>query len=331
MSKKLLAKAGLIQVPPPAAPATAEAAPKSAEAAAPKTAPGSMLQFMTRQSAAVQEADDLRHRLEAFEGAKPVRLLDPQRVKPSKWANRHPSTFESADFEELKAEIAAAGGNVQPIKVRPVGDDYEIVFGHRRHRACLELGLSVAALIDQATDQELFLAMERENRGRKNLSAWEQGRMYRQALDDGLYPSFRRLADAVGVDVAQVSKAAALARLPQAVIDAFPTPLDIQYRWAQPLSDALQRDPDALIARAKQVKADSTIRLPTDVFNALLGTSANRATGYTELKWGDRRAGSISSDSKGRVLVTLEANVVQGDRKDALQKLLNDWLLTLPR
>jgi ParB family chromosome partitioning protein len=324
MSKKLLAKAGLIQMPP-AERAAPEPVERPAEVA-PKTAPGSMLQFMTRQSAAVQEAEDLREKLQAFEGSTPVRLLDPRHVRPSKWANRHPSEFHSVAFEELKTEIGNAGGNVQPIRVRPAGEGYEIVFGHRRHRACLDLGLPVSALVDDASDQELFLAMERENRGRKNLSAWEQGCMYRQALDDGLFPSMRRLSDAVGVDLAQVSKATALARLPSAVVEAFPSPLDIQYRWANPLGEALQRDPDGLMARAKRIKAAQAPKTATEVFHALVGEGLNRSTGFTELKRGDRRAGSVSTDAKGRVVVTLEPSVVQGDRREALMKMLKDWL-----
>jgi hypothetical protein len=121
MSKKLAAKAGLIQalnLPPVAAQrAAAEPAP---EAARPKTAPGSMLQFMSSQSAAIKEAEDLKERLKAFDGASPVRLLDPQTIRPSKWANRHDASFESADFAELKSEIESAGGNVQPVRVRPL-------------------------------------------------------------------------------------------------------------------------------------------------------------------------------------------------------------------
>jgi ParB-like chromosome segregation protein Spo0J len=66
--------------------------------------------------------------------------------------------------------------------------------------------------------------MERENRARKNLSAWEQGTMYRRALDEGLYPSQRKLAEALGVDISLVSKSLALARLPDAVVRAFRQP-----------------------------------------------------------------------------------------------------------
>ena len=75
---------------------------------------------MTAQSAAVREAEGLRDQLAAFEGALPARRLDPRLVRASVWANRHEDALTGADFEQLKTDIEAAGGNVQPIKVRPL-------------------------------------------------------------------------------------------------------------------------------------------------------------------------------------------------------------------
>jgi len=79
-----------------------------------------MMGFLTAQSGAVQEAEALKARVKSLEEEGPLRKLDPSTIRPSKWANRHAASFLTVDFEELKAEIAAAGGNVQPIKVRPV-------------------------------------------------------------------------------------------------------------------------------------------------------------------------------------------------------------------
>lgn len=285
MSKKLAAKASLIQPLP--TPATASPSggerPEPIAEHRPKTAPGSMVMFMASQSAALKEAEELREKLKGFEGAKPVRMLDPSTVRPSRWANRHEHSFADEAFKELKADIAAAGTNVQPIGVRAVPqvlnrstpDDspvYEIVYGHRRHRACLELGLPLQAMISELSDQALFEAMDRENRARKNLAAWEQGVMYRRALDEGLYASQRKLAESLGVDVALVSKALSLARLPDAVVESFSSPLDIQFRWAQPLSEALQKDPEAVLVRAAKLKRSGK-RLPaSSVLATLIGS-----------------------------------------------------------
>lgn len=338
MSKKLAAKASLIQAPPTVV-AGAEAPKPVAAEARQRTAPGTMAHFIVSQSTVMQEADTLRQRLKAFDGAQPVRALDPHTVQPSRWANRHASSYQEAAFAMLRAEIAAAGGNVQPIKVRPLpgateggeGAAYEIVYGHRRHRACLELGLPVRAVIEEMDDQRLFETMERENRARKNLSAWEQGMMYRRALDGGLYPSQRRMAEALGVDVSLVSKSLALARLPEAVVEAFATPLDIQFRWSQPLAEALQKDPDGLVTRAKAVGARKQDLSAHEVFRRLVsGTDdgvLNRSTPATPSTVGEPgRGAQIVTDARGRLTVRFDAAAMSPEREAALRQWLASFL-----
>lgn len=357
MSKKLAAKASLIQLPPfrmpPAAPATpavdaqprelpispmgapvASSAPNAE--ARPKTAPGSMAVFMASQSAAVKEAEELKLKLRAFEGAVPMKALDPRRIRASRWANRHANALADKAFEELKTDIASSGANVQPVCVRALAEgtdpaaDYELVFGHRRHRACLELGIPVQAIIADIDDKGLFEAMERENRARKNLSAWEQGMMYRRALDNGLYPSQRKLAEAVGVDLSLISKSLALARLPDAVVEAFPSPLDVQFRWAQPLSEVLQRDPEGLVARAKELKASKVALNAKQVLDALLGQGdkvLNRSTAPAERRLGRAGQGAVlAADATGRMTLRFDPGVLTPAREAALIDWLNAQL-----
>jgi ParB family transcriptional regulator, chromosome partitioning protein len=333
MSKKLAAKAGLIQLPP-AAPQNGSAQKTDAGDGRPKTAPGSMLAFMSHQSASVKEAEELRARVSQFEGASPVRLMNPADIRPSKWANRHPDSFTGADFAQLKQEIADAGGNVQPIKVRHLsaaeGSGYEVVYGHRRHRACLEVGVPVRALVEEVSDQELFVEMERENRQRKDLSAWEQGQMYERALNEGLYPSQGKLAQAIGRDLGDVGKALKLARLPKAVVEAFASPLDLQFRWAKPLSDAQQADPEGLLRRAKELRKANRTMSAREVLARLLGTpeTAPRAASETMIRAGGQVAGVLRSDANGRVTVsldTLSLDAVQQQRLvDVLEKFLSE-------
>ncbi|VTY21347.1 Chromosome-partitioning protein Spo0J [Xylophilus ampelinus] len=358
MSKKLAAKALLVQLPPVCDPPGHGAAPAPAPSPAaltepsitrvdrppheagqvnapmgqvpgrPKTAPGSMAMFLATQSAAMQEAEQLKVKLQAFDGAVPMRSLDPRRIRASRWANRHPDSFADNAFEELRGEIAATGTNVQPICVRalPSGADpeadYELVFGHRRHRACLELGLPVQTVIAEVDDKALFEAMERENRGRKNLSAWEQGMMYRRALDSGLYPSQRKLAEALSVDLSLVSKSLALARLPQAVLEAFSSPLEVQFRWAQPLGEALQRDPEGLVRRAKSLQPQKGRLSGRQVFEHLMGKAGEGVlNGSTPSAQPTAPAKvQVSRDAQGRALVRFEPGVLTAEREAALMK-----------
>ncbi len=199
--------------------------------------------------------------------------LNPTSISRSKWANRHETSFHDKEFIQLKTEIHSAGGNVQPIKVRPItGQDgkYEIVFGHRRHQACLELGLPVLAMVEDVTEQELFAQMDRENRNRKDLRPYEQGLMYARALDEGLFPSLRKLAESLGVDASNVSQALSLARLPSQFLNAFVNPLDLQYRWARDLVKAIQLDPDFVQKIAEEIQAESPRPDSKTVFQRLI-------------------------------------------------------------
>jgi ParB family chromosome partitioning protein len=305
-----------------------------------------MMGFMNSQSAAIKESEALKSRLAEFEGASPTRKLDPKLIRASAWANRHVASFADTEFEELKAEIASSNGNVQPIKVRPIAAEgrvvgpshppagdiepvFEIVYGHRRHRACLELGMPVLAMIEDISEQLLFVEMERENRSRKDLSAWEQGAMYSRALDQGLYPSNRKLAEAIGRDLSDVGKALALARLPQIVVEAFPSPLDLQYRWAKPLSDAQQKNPDLVVARALAIKGSVTKLSPKEIFEAIVGQEEGVGPSHPlaeiVLKLGKKQAAVVSADAKGKTVVRFEESLDDKKRRD-LAKLIQSFL-----
>jgi ParB family chromosome partitioning protein len=332
MSKRLAAKAGLIQLPDQSPVASVGVKTETVEPKA-KTAPGAMMQFLSSQSDAIKEADLLKEQFKRFEGATPVLSIEAQRIRPSKWANRHASSFEGAEFESFKAEIASANGNVQPIRVRPLrtsalggllseGPRYELIYGHRRHRACLELGIPVSAIVDEATDQQLFEAMERENRNRKNLSA----------IDEGLYGSQRKLAEAIGVDVSLISKSLALARLPSAVVEAFPSPVEIQFRWAQPLSEALQKDPEGLLKRAQKIRADGRKLSALQVLDQLTLPQKEKvapSTAFTtqrRISARGKNIGQITLDERGRALVHLDGGTVSASNLDAFVRHLEMFL-----
>jgi ParB family transcriptional regulator, chromosome partitioning protein len=210
------------------------------------------------------------------------------------------------------------------------GPSFELIFGHRRHRACAELGIPVLAAIEEASDVSLFEQMERENRGRKNLSAWEQGTMYRRALDDGLYSSLRRLAEGLGVDVSLVSKSVSLARLPDAVVAAFQSPLDIQFRWAAPLTEAMQKDPDGTLSRARAIAETRRDLSAATILSKLVGQpepvpgpSASPALMISKV---GQVAARLTTDAKGRALIRFEAGALPESKRKALVKVIEDFL-----
>ena len=280
-----------------------------------KTAIGMHAEALFRDEKIAAENESLKSKLAEFDGASATRKINPTLIRPSKWANRHEESFNSAEFESLKAEIETAGGNVQPIKVRPAKDEpgiYELVFGHRRHRACLELGLDVLALVEELSDAELFCQMDRENRERSALRPWETGTTYARALDEGLFASARKLAEAASIDLSQLGKALALARLPSDIVGAFESPLDLQYRWATLLTQAIQKDPDLIIERAKTLKASGEKLGASQVLTRLLeggGTVPPPGLRDIAIRGGSGESGQIKLNPQKRTAVINLKNI----------------------
>ncbi|MFZ4504486.1 MAG: ParB/RepB/Spo0J family partition protein [Methylovulum sp.] len=322
-----------------------------------KTAPGAMLSFANDQrSEMLKENEELKEKavaaevikirldsvmqdIKQWEGAKATKQIDPKLISPSDWANRHVASFETQDFKDLVEEIASAGGNVQPIKVRPVSTSdpqrYEIVFGHRRHRACLELGLPVLALIESIDDKALFVEMDRENRQREDLRPYEQGLMYRRALDKGLYPSLRALCEATGANLGNSSLVLRLAKVPEMVLDAFPSRLDIQYRWIQPMLGALDKNPDSLVDCANEIsknrKSGNDI-VSADVFSRLINSVKDTQSKESHISQKlhvivvDGKTVASIKKSKNRFLVEFEKNAISEDKVKKLEVLITKLL-----
>ena len=267
-----------------------------------------------------------------------VKKLDPSTIRRSRWANRNKLNFVGPSWDAFKEEIRSAGGNVESIKVRRVFDgntppsdsttgEYEIVFGHRRHQACLELELAVAAVVvESMSDQELFAEMDRENRERQNLSAWEQGRMYNHALREGLYPSLRQLCEELGVNPSNASRSCKLAQLPEDVVEAFPSPMVIQVRWAKPLSDGLQSDPDGMLERARALHSERGKLTPTEILERLLAKAPSAPKPAIPIHANGKQAASLKIGPKGQAVVEFEAGVLEPAKHEALVQLITDFL-----
>ena len=301
---------------PPAAVSDSARFPPALPGSAPRTGPGQMLQFRGQMLAVEGELSKLRERLRQHEGALPARKLDTALVVPSRWANRHKDSFSNAEFVRLKQDIELSGGNVQPILVRVLPDQserFEVVFGHRRHRACAELGLPVLAVIETGamSDLELFAAMDRENRERADLAPYEQGVMYRRALDEKLYPSNRRLAEALGVSHTWVANVLSVADLPPPVIECFRSPLEIQHRHAKALSAALEGDRKGVLKRAEKLRQQATPRASGAVVEALIGAERPKRSerrGVMQAK--GRAIGHWSVDDSGALNLQIQPGLV---------------------
>jgi ParB family transcriptional regulator, chromosome partitioning protein len=124
--------------------------------------------------------------------------------------------------EDTLAELAASireHGVLQPILVRPAGDEYEIIAGERRWRASKLAGKeTIPAIVerfDDATALEIALI---ENLQREDLSPLDEAVIYKKMTDELGY-SIRNLATKLSKDKGYVENRLRLASAPDDVRD----------------------------------------------------------------------------------------------------------------
>lgn len=124
--------------------------------------------------------------------------------------------MDDGRLEEL-AQSIRANGVIQPIVVRRVGTQYEIVAGERRWRASQRAGLlKVPVAIKDVPDDKLLEVALIENIQRENLNPIEEAQAYKK-LTDEFDLSQEAIAVQVGKDRATVANYMRLLRLPTEV------------------------------------------------------------------------------------------------------------------
>ena len=145
-----------------------------------------------------------------------LRTLSIERIRPNPEQPR--KTFEPKALEEL-AESIKEHGVLQPLVVRRVGSQYQIVAGERRWRAAAKAGLhEVPALIKDFADSDVLAVALVENVQRQDLDPLEEADAYRRLVED--YDlSHDDVAAAVGKSRSAVTNALRLLKMPHEILE----------------------------------------------------------------------------------------------------------------
>ncbi len=124
--------------------------------------------------------------------------------------------FDEESLEEL-ADSIKINGVVQPVLVRPSGDEFELVYGERRWRAAQKAGLrKIPAQIRDISDERMLLLAVIENIQRKNLNPLEIARSF-ERLQTQLDLTQSDIAERVGRKRSSISNYQRLLSLPDEV------------------------------------------------------------------------------------------------------------------
>ena len=181
-------------------------------------------------------------------------------VHVSRWTTYRPYVADGAAFERLKASIQFMSGNVQPIGVRRTGrwpdgctGTHELIFGHLRLQACQELGIPVLAVFEEIGDRELLVHFTAEHQDKIEAFPWRFGTACQRALQEGLYPSARKLWEALDVPIADLVLAMKLAQLPIPIQQLFHR-VDMSWSVSRRLVDRYERDPEGTLRAAERAE-----------------------------------------------------------------------------
>ncbi len=131
--------------------------------------------------------------------------IDLKKIHPNKLNPRQEVNIER--LNELASSIKEVG-LLEPIIVRPVKAEFEVVVGERRYRASQQAGLEkIPAMVREYTDDEVVQLNLIENVQREELSAIEKGKVCRYLLKEcpDKYPSQKAVAEKIGMSPETVS------------------------------------------------------------------------------------------------------------------------------
>jgi ParB/RepB/Spo0J family partition protein len=194
----------------------------------------------------------------------------------------HDRADEYITEASCREEIASfeKHGQLVPVLGRPLhkdpAHDVELIYGARRLFVARHLNVPLRVELRDMTDREAIIAMDIENRQRKDISPYERGSSYARWLREGLFSSQDDIANALKVSASQVSRLLKVARLPPVMLSAFETPSDICEGWGLELAMALEdpRRREQTIRKAREIGRSPHRPGAREISRQLLAASA---------------------------------------------------------
>ena len=145
-----------------------------------------------------------------------IKYININKIRPNPYQPR--KSFDKGALEELASSIQEHG-LMQPITVRAVGDNYELIAGERRLKASKLIGLEeIPAVIVEVSNQNSAVLALIENLQRENLNFIEESQAYHNIMKDHGYTQ-QELAKSIGKNQSTVANKLRLLKLPESIIN----------------------------------------------------------------------------------------------------------------
>lgn len=270
---------------------------------------------------------------------KSLRWVDPEECRMWERHNRAYELLTEDNCRDLIDGIRSQGRQEFPAIVRKTGDPdqpYEVICGARRHFAISWLRANnypqFRYLVDlrELTDEEAFRLGDIENRDREDISDYERARDYADAVARYYGGKQKAMAERLEVSETWLSRYLQLAKLPDEVVEAFPSIREIKELHARTLKPYLGRpeDREKLLAVARQMAADGISRDGVQVMNAfkaaLKPLAPKKASSIIFQSTSDKPALTCTKKGK-KLLMEVPVDVAQEDLQEAFLSFLQEY------
>lgn len=250
------------------------------EALASAPPPTSETPVQAGEMASAAKPNFTNKRLEGFGEAARLVKRPTIKLKPAEcsiWPGnaRDYSLLDEHRLRSLIDSIMSEGSNRIPAVVRRTQGretPYELIIGTRRHWAIAWLNtnhypdIDLVAIIEDLDDEAAFRLADIENREREDISDLERGRNYKAAVDAYYGGVQTRMAERLKISKSQLARYVALTEVPDFIVSAFASPMDLHAKYAEKLLPALKRPGaiEALSAVAEEIASEQSFRRSGD-------------------------------------------------------------------
>lgn len=231
-------------------------------------------------------------------------LVDPGRCRMWSEHNRDYGALTETSCADLIESLKAQGKQEVPAIVRRVhgesAHDFEVICGARRHWSVSWLrshnypDFRFLVEVRELTDEEAFRISDLENRARADLTDLERARDYLRALEKHYDGRQKSMAQRLNVTESWLSRYLDLARLPSALLGAFPNPQDLKIKHVTLLKPLLKPED------RRQRVLDEAQRIADDLANgaAAPATSQDVIRRLSQAAAAPKKSGSPKKSGK---------------------------------
>ena len=199
---------------------------------------------------------------------------------------------------------------------KPYGNiRYEVIFGRRRHEACLQLKTRFLVILKEfKNDQDAIAYQDAENKFRKDISNYSNAILYKKLLDNKIFKNDSELAKKLGISKASLSELLTYSKIPKDIVTLLPNVHKLSISMALKITKLLgesEKNYSQILAIADQI--GTTITSPIKLEQLLLNQKNSKQSSFNKtvaIKLDDgKKLFTFKTNHRGAPCITIDKDL----------------------